>query len=584
MCGIICLIANHRNIDNSVDTVERGLLSMKYRGPDDKQHKVFEFENSHIVLGHLRLSIIDLDSRANQPMSDANGRYWIIFNGEIYNYKELSEKLINEKNITFRTTSDTEVLLELFSNYREKMLPMLNGIFAFIIIDLQEKSVFYARDHAGIKPLYISKTKDGIILASEPKAIIESGFIKFKQNKQIVFDFLARGLRDHTNKTFFEGIDQVEAGHYGIVTVPSFDMIYKNWFFWKTKDTDSFKEYTAKLEAALTHSVFLEKTSSDVQVGTTLSGGLDSSTIASMAKVNQTFTASFPGQKIDETSYATLVCEINKLNSNLIQPTKEEFLQEIDRSLYIQGEPTGGLSTVAQYFVFKKIHEVGLKVTLDGQGADELFMGYAYFKSYKLNLSRILKNLAPEKLWVKIFEKRLFYLNKDMVKTYFNRKRMGYRYKRKKNFFLDQFFIFSLPHLLSNEDRNSMAFSVEARVPYLDPNIIRLALNRPFEENFYEEYQKYPLRLIAEKYLPEEITWRKDKIGFAAPDSEWMLWLEDDVKQMFSNDNLLINEMIDLSSVRELVKNYSKLSNMELKIIYRIYQVEKWLSLFSSFA
>ena len=333
MCGITCLIANHKNSEQSVEIVEKCLKSMEYRGPDDQQYKVFELDNGHIVLGHLRLSIIDLDSRANQPMSDAKGRYWIIFNGEIYNYKELREKLFNETHIEYRTTSDTEVLLELYSVYKEKMLPMLNGIFGFIIIDLEEKSVFYARDHVGIKPLYISKSSDSILLTSEPKAIIESNFIKFNANKQTMFDFLARALRDHTNQTFFQGIEQVEAGHWGSISLPSFNMEYKKWFLWKNKNNDPFDVYVTNLKSVLEKSVFLQKTSSDVKVGTTLSGGLDSSTIASMAKVDQTFTASFPGKNIDETKFASLVCEMNKLKSNLVTPSKEEFMKEFERSL-----------------------------------------------------------------------------------------------------------------------------------------------------------------------------------------------------------------------------------------------------------
>ena len=584
MCGIVCLMANHKNTEKSVEIVEQCLKSMEYRGPDDKQVKVFELDNGHLVLGHLRLSIIDLDSRANQPMSDSKGRYWIIFNGEIYNYKELKEKLIEEKSIDFKTTSDTEVLLELYVKYKEKMLPMLNGIFGFIIIDLVEKSVFYARDHAGIKPLYFSKTEDSIILASEPKAIVESKFIKFKLNKLIMFDFLARGLRDHTNQTFFQGIEQIEAGHWGTITLPSFNMEYKNWFLWKNKNNDSFDDYVTKLQSSLEHSIYLQKTSSDVKVGTTLSGGLDSSTVASIAKVDQTFTASFPGKNIDETRYASLVCEMNNLKSNLVTPSKEEFMKELDRSLYIQGEPTGGLSTLAQYFVFKKIHEVGLKVTLDGQGADELFMGYEHLKTYKLNLFRILKNLAPNKIWIKMLEKRLYFLNRDMFSSYFDRNRMAYSYKRRSKFFIDQFFIFSLPHLLTFEDRNSMAFSVEARVPYLDPNVIKLALNQPFEQNFNDDYQKYPLRLIAEKYLPEEIAWRKDKLGFAAPESEWMEWLEEDIKNVLTRNNLYLKEFLNISKIRERIKNYSTLSQIELRYLYRIYQAEKWYTFFSIYA
>lgn len=584
MCGIACLIANHSNSEQSVEIIENCLKSMEYRGPDDKQCKVFELENGHIVLGHLRLSIIDLDSRANQPLSDAKGRYWIIFNGEIYNYKELRDKLFNETHIEYRTTSDTEVLLELYAVYKEKMLPMLNGIFGFIIIDLVEKSIFYARDHVGIKPLYISKSSDSILLTSEPKAIIESNFINFKVNKQMMFDFLARGLRDHTNQTFFQGIEQVKAGYWGSITLPSFNEEYKNWFQWKNKNNDSFDVYVTKLQSLLENSVFLQKTSSDVKVGTTLSGGLDSSTVASMAKVDQTFTASFPGKNIDETRYATLVCEKNKLKSNLVTPSKEEFMREFERAFYTQGEPTGGLSTIAQYFVFKKIHEVGLKVTLDGQGADELFMGYESFKSYKLTLFKILKNLAPNKIWIKMLEKNLFFMDKNVINLYFDRNRMAYAYKKRRNFFIDQFFRFSLPHLLAYEDRSSMAFSVEARVPYLDPNIIKLALNRPFEQNFHDVYQKYPLRLIAEKYLPEEIAWRKDKLGFVAPESEWMSWLEEEIKQTISKDNLYVKEFLNMSKIKELIKNYKTLSQMELRLIFRIYQAEKWYSIFSSYA
>jgi asparagine synthase (glutamine-hydrolysing) len=580
MCGIAGLISRHNDIDKSVATINKCLDSMYYRGPDNRQVEIFTFDNGHVVLGHLRLSIIDLDKRANQPMTNSTERYWIIFNGEIYNYKELKSKIKEWGDYDYKTTSDTEVLLVLYSMYQENMLTMLNGMFSFLIVDLVEDTLFYARDHVGIKPLYYAKSDNTFLFTSEPKAIIESNFLKFEVNKKIMFDFLARGIKDHTNETFFKGIKQVRAGYYGNISLDNFLLVSKNWFNWRTSKKYEFDEYVDHLHGMIRKSIRIRKRS-DVEVGTTLSGGLDSSTVASLAKVDKTFTASFPGKDIDETRYAEAVCKANKLTSILIQPSNKEVLQEIERSLYIQGEPTGGLSTLAQYFVFKKINQVGIKVTLDGQGADELFMGYEYFKDYKFSTFKLLKNLAPKKLWVKMLEKRLHFLKKEVISKHFNRNRMGYKYQRKREFFLNQFFRFSLPHLLCFEDRNSMAFSVESRVPYLDPNIVRLVLNQPFEQNFFNDFQKYPLRLIADEYLPDNITWRKDKLGFAAPEQEWMQVLELEITSTLKEKDLFISEFVKESSIFKLLFNLKDLSKADARLLYRIYQAEKWFRIFS---
>jgi len=540
------------------------MSTMKHRGPDDEG--VFIVKN--VGLGFVRLSIIDLTQAGHQPMISSDECYVIIFNGEIFNYIELRD-LLKEKGHLFRTRSDTEVLLAAYREWGEECLHKFNGMWAFVIYDRIEKKIFCARDRFGIKPFYYYCDTGQLIFSSEIQPILKVLTKNPKPNYQSIYDFLVFNRTDQTEATFFEGINKLQHGQ--CISFNTKSLIFpacrnpgeggnlqssiRKWYDLREKvsETEGFKN-PAEFRQLLSSSIGL-RLRSDVPVGVCLSGGLDSSSIVSVLlkdfqkKDLNTFSAVYQkGQSGDESEF------INEYTGQVSQmfyttPAAETLFNDIPDFVIAHGEPIPSTSPYAQFKVMElaKQHVV---VTLDGQGADEELAGYhyffgfyfkdllthfkwlllmremsAYFNNHRslfgfgtfgyFTLPSVLKNKT------RVAEKG--YINTDFIHNYANSNSITsglYSSGSLHDALLDHF-EYKLEHLLKWEDRNSMWFSLEARVPFLDYRLVEKTLALPPEKVINRGITKFILREAMKDTLPETIRTRKDKIGFGTPQDDW---------------------------------------------------------------
>lgn len=575
MCGICGIINfNHQPIEEA--GIRSMMKAMKHRGPDDEG--VFVEEN--VGLGFVRLSIIDLSSDGHQPMKSNEDRYSIIFNGEIYNYIELREELIG-KGYQFRTKSDTEVLLNSYMEWGEECLHKFNGMWAFVIYDRLEKTVFASRDRFGVKPFYYLQTNEFFAFASEITPLLNLIQRKPLPNYQCIFEYLAFNRTDQTERTFFSEINKLQHGHK--ITIKGNDILITKWYDLKEKikNVEGFKE-PSEFRDLLSSSIGL-RLRSDVPVGVCLSGGLDSSSIVSVLLKNynkkelNTFSAVYQkGQFGDETEYINEYKNALK-NMFFITPNADSLINELKQFVKAHGEPIPTTSPYAQYSVMK-LAKGKVVVTLDGQGADEELAGYHYFFGYYfkdlLTHGRLCKlsneilyylkehrNLfgvksfiffmLPKKFRTRVRVNEKGYLNKDFVNKYKNKNSIAgnlYGSKSLSDSLLDHF-EYKLEHLLKWSDRNSMWFSIESRVPFLDYRLVEKTLATKGDLKIKKGMTKFILRESMRDILPEKIRLRKDKIGFGTPQDEWF---------REKSWQTLINEILNSESfINRNIVNYS---------------------------
>ena len=564
MCGIAGIISQNPAFINQV-FVQKMTDALRHRGPDGEG---YWSDNKNIAFGHRRLAIIDLSDSASQPMHYLN-RYTIIYNGEIYNYKELRHELLKQ-GYQFSTNSDTEVILAAYDCYKEKCLVYLDGMFAFSIWDQKEKTMFAARDRFGEKPFYYHVENDFFIFASEMKALWACGIDKEAEPKMML-NYLALGYVQNPadkSQTFFKHIYSLPPAHYVLVKINPLKLSVVNYF-----DID--KQYNRKIDEPHAISELLSKLSnsvkmrlrSDVEVGLNLSGGLDSSTIAWHIKnlgVNskqelKTFSAVFPGFEKDESSYIKTVTSTLNFKNYSVTPDINGLIDDFEKVMWHQEEPFPSTSIYAQYKVFELASKTGVKVLLDGQGADEVFAGYhkymhwylqevfsrnrfirfmrekqamvdnkipvnwglrnimaAYLPSHAaialekkeynriLNhpfISRSLLSCATGREWEGINKPIITKLN-DIL--YFNTMRNG------------------LEEMLRFADRNSMAHGTEVRLPFLQADLVTFIFSLASKDKIFNGYPKWILRKAMDKKLPNSIIWRTDKTGFEPPQKKWM--------------------------------------------------------------
>ncbi len=572
MCGIGGIISRNRS-DVSFQALTAMGSAMNHRGPDDEGFMLFDT----VGLVHKRLSIIDLIT-GHQPMSNHDGSVWIVYNGEIYNYIELRKELIS-RGYKFNTNSDTEVIIHLYEEYQDKFLTKLNGMFAFTIYDKKRNRIFSARDYFGIKPYYYVFTRDEFIFASEIKAILAIRPSCKKENPDAIYEYINFQfcLGD---KTFFKGIKKLLPGHYLVLDNISqwprlsvhkyWDMDFDNIDY--RHDEKYFKD---RLSNLIRDSVRLQLRS-DVPLGTHLSGGLDSSVVSCLAaslsdKRIKTFTGAFnDGQEYDETSYAKKVSRFIKSQYFEIRPTIQNFKQSITTITYMMDEPVAGPGVFPQFFV-SELASRNVKVVLGGQGGDEIFGGYAryliaYFEQslkrsiFQINeegkdfisLKAMLPNLRVLKAYTPLLQsfmgnglfgnidRRYFDLidkAKDAGVVYSpNLLNAGKKYdifgsyqelfnSSKTKSYLNKMIYFDiktlLPALLHVEDRTSMSFSLESRVPLLDNRIAEFVSSIPVGIKLKNGLNKYIFRRAVKGVVPNEILLRSDKMGFPVPISEW---------------------------------------------------------------
>jgi asparagine synthase (glutamine-hydrolysing) len=544
MCGI-CGIINFSQLQVDESGIRNMMQQMKHRGPDDEGI----FIDSNVGLGFVRLSIIDLSASGNQPMFDPTGRFVIVFNGEIYNYIEISEEL-KKKGYAFHSATDTEVLLYAYIEWGEACLDRLNGMWAFAIYDKEKKRIFVARDRFGVKPFYYYQDETRFIFASDIPPILRI-VEKVEPDNRVIYDYLLYNRTDQDENTFYSGIRKLQHGH--TLLIEKNRVSTKRWYDLKEhleRPFVSSEEYRELFSDAIRL-----RLRSDVPVGVCLSGGLDSSAIVSVLLKDfnkydiNTFSAVF-GEKFpeDETEY------INEYKGTLNNmfftfPTADTFFNDLASFIRSHSEPVPTTSPYAQYKVMENAKS-NITVLLDGQGADEQLAGYHYFfgfyykellRALKLQLlvreiieyqknhnsTYALKSLVyllmPGNAKVFFSERKKRYIKKSFLNEYSGKNVIVdnlYESKDLKSSLLNHF-EYKLEHLLKWEDRNSMWFSLEARVPYLDYRLVERTLALPSESIIKSGTTKVILREAMRGYLPEKIRTRQSKVGFVTPDNEW---------------------------------------------------------------
>jgi asparagine synthase (glutamine-hydrolysing) len=499
---------------------------ISHRGPDDSGIYI----DDTVTLGHRRLSILDLSPRGHQPMKDLERNYFIVYNGEIYNYKEIREEL-KLKGYKFRSTSDTEVLLKSYIEWGMNCVKKFNGMWAFAIYDKKKNLIFLSRDRFGIKPLYYYFKNDKFIFGSEIKSLFLHDITK-SPNDLAIYDYLMYNIVDHENFTFFKEIYKIPKATYAVFDISKKTLdIIKYWKLEINKKTISFNKAKNKVDELFSNSVKL-RLRSDVPVGSCLSGGIDSSSIVckmtklidDKKKIN-TFTAAYPGFERDEERYVNILSESLKIESSKIYPKHTDLLKDLKKFLYHQEEPVRSTSQYSQYSVMKLASKNRYKVLVDGQGADEMLAGYHYFYGYYLyelfskfhwmkliKIIRKCKKNINNKDWLNYFyfmllpsisQKRYFWkrskniISKDFANEFKNKSNFFKKAIKAKNL-KDALRIhveYKLEELLKWEDRNSMAFSIETRVPFLDYRLVEFIFNLIPDQIINDCYTKYIFRI-----------------------------------------------------------------------------------------
>ena len=563
MCGLAGILStNPKHIHTHV--LQAMCESLAHRGPDGSGTWIGPLRN--IGFGHRRLAVIDLSEDAAQPMHYLQ-RYSIVYNGEIYNYLELRKEL-KKAGYHFYNNSDTEVILAAYDCYREKCVQYFDGMFAFAIWDEHEQSLFAARDRFGEKPFFYHTNQELFVFGSEMKALWAAGIQKTVEEKMLL-NYLTLGyVQNPANKaqTFFKDIFSLPPSHYLIYSrkqlrITSYWNIDKQALI-KISEEDAMK----KMDLLFSRSV-MQRLRSDVPVGCSLSGGLDSSSIlyymlqqSGTASVTmKTFSAFFPGFEKDESQHVQAISKVLRVSNYPVIPNVSNLIESFEKMLYHQEEPFPSSSIYAQFKVFETASNFGVKVLLDGQGADEILAGYHRYlhwylqemvsrykfsgakherqlmRQYKASFSWNVKNLvaaflpshAAIALEKKEFKKIIQHpdISKHMRSFVKGREWEGI-HKPVVTKLNDMLYFNTmqngLEELLRFSDRNAMAHGVEVRLPYLQADLVQFIFSLPSSFKIREGYNKYIWRKLMDKRLPDSVVWRTDKVGFEPPQQEWM--------------------------------------------------------------
>jgi len=548
MCGIFGFIGNI-----SAQLAALCTDSISHRGPDGRGL----WRNESVTFGHRRLTVLDVSKQGSQPMFYGNGRYVITYNGEIYNFLEIREEL-QAKGCTFRSESDTEVVLAAFAEWGEQCLDRFNGMWAFAIWDNHEQSLFLCRDRFGKKPLFYALLPTGFAFASEMKALFPL-LSEVRPNVSLVRDAAQMFTYESTENCLIEGIKRFPAGHYGWLKERK--LTIKRWWYTLDHLTEVSARYEDQVEQF--RDLFLDscrlRMRSDVPIGTALSGGLDSSsTISVMAHISRhlngergcddwqhAFVACFPGTPLDEKKYAQMVTDHLGIDANFLDINPLNGIDRLSEYLYLFEELyiTSPLPFMA---VYEAMHRQGVKVTLDGHGADELFGGYSFdfvsaLSDAGLNHSKIKSVLdaydgvvsQPScQFSVKPRWYRWLQWHGGRLKDYLLSRDIGHgadeshpdwlRLDNLNKTLYRSVHETVLPTLLRNYDRYSMANGVEIRMPFMDHRIVSFAFSIPWGSKLRNGFSKSIVRDAMASYMPFDVAYRKSKIGFNSPIIEWM--------------------------------------------------------------
>ena len=606
MCGIAGYIGRN---DLCMDSLRLESMTrvVAHRGPDDEGILL----EGRVGLGHRRLSILDLSPDGHQPMDRQGTGLTIVFNGEIYNYIELREELRNLGE-SFATSTDTEVILAAYAVWGEECVSRFNGMWAFAILERLKDRIFCSRDRFGVKPFYYAETPNAWVFGSEIRQLLP--FLpNVHANMKVVQEFLFAGTTEPREQTFFEGVHKLPGGHNLTYDLGTNSYTIRRFYDLKTNPVlqnigmaEAVQIYGERLSAAVSL-----RLRADVAVGTCLSGGLDSSSVATLAAEpyrNATgdsfraITAVSELQANDESAFAQQVATHSGMKWLLVKPTYDDFAQNLDEVIRAQEEPFSSPSICMQFFVMKTARRNGIPVLLDGQGGDETLLGYErYYIGYFLSLLRrvgirhALKSLID--CWRNNSKMSPITIFQFLV--YFSSARLRYWNYCYRNRYLRKFPLLSesmqmnakaiwniqklqkleiersnLPHLLRFADKNSMWHSVETRLPFLDYRTVETALSLPAETKIKKGWTKYVLRRFMDGKMPTEITWRKSKYGFEAPDRLWLTRHATIMHKTVTSSKLLRT----LSKPAILETIYPKL---DIGTRWRLYIVALWERIFA---
>jgi asparagine synthase (glutamine-hydrolysing) len=582
MCGIVGLYS--RTKSNISERVYNALTFLNHRGPDDSGCLEISCSNGALLLGHKRLSIIDLSSAGHQPMYSRDKSHVIVFNGEIYNYKEIRRDL-EELGLRFTSNSDTEVLLAAWVHWGHDVLNRLKGMFAFVVYDIKSEMIYCARDAFGIKPFYYALENEEFSFASEINALKKANGGEFQLNGQRVYDYLNWDSYDDSVNCFYREIQQLMPGHLMSIDLKAKSLVLNQLRWW---NPDRRVNSKISLSSAINHvrKIFLESIHlhmrSDVQIGAALSGGIDSAAIVCAIRYLyphlpiHTFSYIASRRDISEEYWIDLVNKHVGAIGHKIHIEAEEFFSDFEELVSSQGEPFTTPSVYANFRVFKEASRCGIKVLLEGQGADELFGGYISYIPTRIcslihsrswaRAFKLLKELGahPSSSWIlslklligELVSGKLYYIfrrlnRKKLRPSWFEELEEGkfFKYfspkKRSKNnssgrFLIEELYVSQtlqgLPSLLRHSDRNSMHFSIESRVPFLTTELSNFLLTLPEEFLISDDgVTKFIFREAMRGIVPDEILDRRDKIGFEIPQKEWTKSLKNKMQTLLFN-------------------------------------------------
>jgi asparagine synthase (glutamine-hydrolysing) len=561
MCGIAGILSSPGQY--TMAHVQSMTQAIAHRGPDGEHH--WQNAEGTVLFGHRRLAIIDLSNAAAQPMQrreQESHDLVIVYNGEIYNYKEIRQTLL-QKGHHFSTQSDTEVILAAYQEYGAACVDHFDGMFAFAIWDGELQELFAARDRFGEKPFFYHFDNGLFLFGSEMKALWAAG-VPREHNSKMLFNFLTIGYTGNPadpGETFFTNIRKLPAASCLYYKPGSTPVIEKYWEIDSNQQQKiSDDEALATFDHLLRQSVH-RRLRSDVRIGTSLSGGLDSSTITALIHAENypqltAFTATFPGFERDELAHAQQVCNQFGFAQQIIAPDAGSLADNWDKICYYQEEPFGSSSIFAQFSVYELAAQHHTKVLIDGQGADELMAGYTrYYKWYWQELFRkrkllrsgelkaardkditepfgfrnVIAALFPDIAAVILEQRYLLHAlkQKDLTRDFVKLQSQEAYYTTPEIFNLNGALHFNaftngLEELLRYADRNSMAHGVEVRLPFLSHELAEFLFTLPSDFKIRNGWSKWLLRENMKDCLPEAITWRKDKTGFEPPQKKWM--------------------------------------------------------------
>ncbi len=636
MCGIAGIIST-ASFDGRLLKEMSALL--RHRGPDDEgfalldeHHKWQSFGGSDtagelhhlprladqqpVTMGfvHRRLSIIDLSVHGHQPVISADGHQVMVFNGEIYNYVELRKEM-QESGFTFHTDAEAEVVYRAIRCWGTKAFARFRGMWAIAFADTQINQLWLSRDRFGIKPLYYTELNGKLAFASEIKALIKTGLVPPEVSREKLFEYLTFGSLSKLYDEPFTHLKSVAPGSWTSVDLKTLRTRSERYYHLENAVEEAKQNRPDRhaFAACFEEAVGLHLRS-DVPVGACLSGGLDSSAIVAACSQRMgagpfpTFTAAFPGNAVDESHYAKMVAEsFDNVQPHFITPTAEELVASLDEMIFAQDLPVGSTSVFAQWSVMKLAHSHGIKVLLDGQGADETLGGYYHFAGLRLiGLLRRGKFAAFVREYQQIKTRftpavntalartAYYYLPESLQRKLRTNQRLGAR-------FIDPEYLkkwkmtvparggkdfeshamrsieYGLYELLRYEDRNSMAFGMESRVPFLDHKLVELVLALPESEKLHTGWTKFPVRHYLSGKVPDAITWRVDKLGFVTPQQDWKAQLTPTLRSYLEN----YNYPPELNAAYFKTLAHSDLSNnAHLSEFWRAYSVLRWMEVF----